>query len=240
MDHRAHAKRRARCGRCPIVVDLSKGRIIVVGAAPAACAKLELLRHRGADITWYPGTLGREDAERLFSLRYDHVFRIVEGEPTEQDFAGAAAVISAGGDETDSHVARAARRLGVPVNVVDNPELSNFHFPAIVDRGDAVVAISTGGAVPVLARRLREMIEALLPSRLGELVSFLGRQRARLRGHGSPNATDRRFWEEIIDGPVARHVMAGDLDTAEQLFEARKDITTLSDGECDFRGCRAR
>ncbi len=206
----------------PVFLDLSKGRIVVVGAAPAACAKLEMLRHRGADITWLPVTLGREKAERIFSLRYDHVFQVIEGEPTERDFAGAAAVISAAGGEIDSRVAQFARRLGVPVNVVDRPDLSNFIFPAIVDRGDVVVGVSTGGAAPVLARRLRERIEAMLPSRLGLLAEFLGVQRARLRGQGSPLASDRRFWEEIIDGPVAQRVIDGDLNAAEQSFEAKK------------------
>ncbi|HEX4157149.1 MAG TPA: siroheme synthase CysG [Rhizomicrobium sp.] len=206
----------------PIFVDLSKGRIVVVGATPAASSKLETLRRRGADIAWHPVTLGREEAERRFSLRYDHVFRIVEGEPAVRDLAGAAAVISAVGDETDCRIAEYARGLGIPVNVVDLPELSSFQFPAIVDRDEVVVAVGTGGASPVLARRLRERIEALLPSRLGALAEFLGHQRARLRGHGSPVASDRRFWEEIIDGPVAQQVMEGDLHAAEQLFDARK------------------
>jgi uroporphyrin-III C-methyltransferase/precorrin-2 dehydrogenase/sirohydrochlorin ferrochelatase len=206
----------------PIFLDLSKGRFVVVGATPAASSKLETLRARGADIAWHPVTLGREEAERRFSLRYDHVFRIVEGEPAKRDLAGAAAVISAAGDEIDRRVAQYASRLGIPVNVVDRPELSSFLFPAIVDRGDVVVAVSTGGRSPVLARRLRERIEALLPSRLGALAEFLGRKRASLRGRRSPVFSDRRFWEEILDGPVAQHVMEGDVIAAEQLFDVKK------------------
>jgi len=208
----------------PVFLDLSKARVVVVGATSGACAKIETLRRRGADITWYPVTVGLEEAGRLVSLRYGHVFRIVEGEPAERDFAGAAAVVSAAGKEIDTRVARDARWLGIPVNVVDRPDLSNFHFPAIVDRGDVVVAVSTGGAAPVLARRLRERIEALLPARLDELVAFLGRQRARLRGQGSSIASDRGLWEEIIDGPVAQQVMDGNLDAAERFFEARKRL----------------
>lgn len=204
----------------PVFLDLGKGRVVVVGATPAARAKLEILRTRRASISWFPLTAAREDVQDQLSDLYPHIVEIVDGEPSEADLAGAIAVIAASGGETDARVARRARGLGVPFNVVDHPELSSFVFPAIVERGDVVVAVSTGGAAPVLARRLRERIEALLPARLGELARFLGRQRARLRGNIL--RSDRRFWEEIIDGPVARHVLAGRVQEAERLFHARQ------------------
>ncbi|HTT82440.1 MAG TPA: siroheme synthase CysG [Rhizomicrobium sp.] len=202
----------------PIFLDLSKGTIVVIGATPAARSKLEMLRQRGAEIRWYPVTLGREEAERVFPPRHDGGFEIFDGAPSEADFSGVAAVIAAAGDEIDTRVARHARRLGIPANVVDAPEQSSFLFPAIVDRGDVVVAIGTGGAAPVLARRLRERIEALLPARLGALAGFLGRQRARLRN--SRLRADRHFWENIIDGPIAQRVVEGRTREAEQMFDA--------------------
>src|SRR6516164_5690814 len=94
-------------------------------------------------------------------------------------FLDAAAVVSAAGDALDAQIAARARRHRIPVNVVDRPELSTFIFPAIVDRGEVVVAIGTGGASPVLARRLRELIEALLPARIGDLAQLIGRHRSR-------------------------------------------------------------
>jgi uroporphyrin-III C-methyltransferase/precorrin-2 dehydrogenase/sirohydrochlorin ferrochelatase len=204
----------------PIFLDLSQGIIIVVGGASAARAKLEILRARGASIRWYPVTLGREDAAALISGPHDGDFTIVDGEPAASDLAGVVAVIAAAGADIDQRIAQRARHVGIPVNVVDRPELSSFIFPAIVDRGDVVIAISTGGAAPVLARRLRERIEALLPARLGELANFLGRQRARLRN--SRLRADRRFWEGIIDGPVAQRVLDGGTGEAEQLFDAQR------------------
>ena len=74
-------------------------------------------------------------------------------------------------------IAARARACRVPINVVDRPELSTFIFPAIIDRGDVVVAVGTGGASPVLARRLRERIEALLPARIGDFAALMGRFR---------------------------------------------------------------
>src|SRR5436190_2124053 len=82
-------------------------------------------------------------------------------------------------------------------------DISTFIFPAVVDRGEVIVAIGTGGASPVLARRLRERIEAVLPSRIGDLAALMGRSRgefARLR-HAS--CSPRRFWESVVDGPIA-------------------------------------
>src|SRR5260221_11664189 len=67
-----------------------------------------------------------------------------------------------------------AKAVGLPVNVMDDLEHSSFIFPAIVDRGDVVVAVGTGGTSPVVARRVREKIEALLPARIGELAEFIG------------------------------------------------------------------
>src|SRR5262249_21167731 len=107
--------------------------------------------------------------------------------------------------------------LGIPVNVVDRLDLSTFIFPAIVNRGDVTVAIGTGGASPVLARRIRERIEAILPARIGEFAALMRRHRdsvvaARKRVLGfSP----RRFWEHVIDGPIAAAFLAGRAQEAE-------------------------
>jgi uroporphyrin-III C-methyltransferase/precorrin-2 dehydrogenase/sirohydrochlorin ferrochelatase len=102
------------------------------------------------------------------------------------------------------------------VNVVDRPGLSTFIVPSIVDRGDIVVAVGTGGASPVLARRIRARIEAVLPARIGALARFLGRNRKRAEGH-----PDRRaLWEAVVDGPAAAAVLDGDEATAQALLDA--------------------
>ena len=75
-----------------------------------------------------------------------------------------------------------AKAAGLPVNVMDDLAHSTFIFPAIVDRGDVVVAVGTGGASPVVARRVRERIEAVLPARIGDLAGFIGRWRKPIHG----------------------------------------------------------
>src|SRR5439155_16673385 len=108
-----------------------------------------------------------------------------------------------------AQVAARARAKSVPVNVVDRPDLSTFIFPAIVDRGEVVVAIGTGGASPVLARRLRERIEALLPARIGDFAALMGRFRAQFAQNRHPSWSARGFWESVVDGPIGAAVLAG-------------------------------
>src|SRR4029077_1914179 len=124
--------------------------------------------------------------------------------------ADAVAVVAATDDRpTNAGVSSAARERGVPVNVVDDAELSTFIFPAIVDRSPIVVAVSSAGHAPVLARRVREQIEALLPERLGALARFMGARRGSVRRALGPFPR-RGFWERIAGGPVGTHVLRGD------------------------------
>ena len=101
--------------------------------------------------------------------------------------------------EIDEQLAAQARAMNVPVNVVDRADLSTFIFPSIVDRGDVVVAIGTGGTSPVLARRLRERIEQILPERIGEFAGLMGRYRDRLHALRHRGFSTRQFWERVID-----------------------------------------
>ncbi len=107
-------------------------------------------------------------------------------------------------------MAEAARTAGVPVNVTDRAELSSFIVPAIVERDPVVIGISTGGAAPVLASRVRESIERLLPARLGRLAEFASSFRRGVRSK-LPQAANRfRFWDHFFDGPIAAQLLAGD------------------------------
>ncbi len=196
----------------PVFLDLSQGTVALVGGGPAALNKLRLLRSAGANVRWYAAKV---DDESAVPAAVSERLEILSTDPRAADFSDIIAVVSAIGDACDDDIAAKARRHSIPVNVVDRPDLSNFIFPAIVDRGDVVVAIGTGGASPVLARRLRERIEALLPARIGDLAALMGRFRARAaqtrRGAGSL----RKFWERVIDGPIGAAALAGRWHEAE-------------------------
>jgi uroporphyrin-III C-methyltransferase/precorrin-2 dehydrogenase/sirohydrochlorin ferrochelatase len=125
-------------------------------------------------------------------------------------------------------IANLSEARGIPVNVVDDVEASRFIVPAIVDRDPVLVAISTGGASPVLARRLRERLEALIPARIGELASWLkalrGAARRKLRGVDAR----RRFFEAVVDGPAARRFIEGDDQGAQRIAQQLLATTATS------------
>jgi uroporphyrin-III C-methyltransferase/precorrin-2 dehydrogenase/sirohydrochlorin ferrochelatase len=188
----------------PVFLDLTAGPVVLAGSGEGAAAKLRLLRAAGARVRWHV------DRAASAVAATDGAVETVAGVPPEDiDLSHAIAVVAAAGDPHDSIIAARARALRIPVNVVDRPELSSFIVPAIVDRGDVVVAIGTGGLAPVLARRLRARIEALLPGRIGELASLMGRYRARLAGTVRTYAARRHFWERVVDGPIGAALLAG-------------------------------
>ena len=193
----------------PLFADLARGPVILAGSGPAARAKLQMLIERGATVRWYP-------LDQTTPIHDSPNVAVVDGDPRAADLDEAVAVVVAGGGEVGERIARLALRRRVPLNVVDRPEISTFHFPAIVDRGDVVVAIGTGGASPVLARRLRERIEAILPARIGALASLMGRWRKRLGATGL--AGNRALWERFVDSALAERVLDGNAGEAEAWF----------------------
>jgi uroporphyrin-III C-methyltransferase / precorrin-2 dehydrogenase / sirohydrochlorin ferrochelatase len=197
----------------PIFLDLQSGPVLLVGGGDLVRAKLRLLLSAGARIRWY-ATDGERDVSGIDAAdaaRIEHA----EGDPLNADLSGVIAILCAGAGELGPAISARARTLGLPVNVMDDLVHSTFIFPAIVDRGDVVVAVGTGGASPVVARRVRERIEAALPARIGDLASFIGGFRKTIHGRIAEFALRRRFWERIVDGPIGALVLAGRANEAE-------------------------
>ncbi|HKY87303.1 MAG TPA: siroheme synthase CysG [Pseudorhodoplanes sp.] len=213
----------------PVFFDLSRGRVVLIGSGAPAIAKLRLLRAAGANVRWFAN--GSEAGGDLVHARhYAGQIDVVAGEPGENDLAGALAIVSSAGKELDERVASSARAHNIPVNIVDRPDLSTFIFPAVVDRGDVVVAISTGGASPVLARRLRETIEAILPARIGEFAGWMRTYRERLGELRERGVSIRRFWEKVIDGPIGAAFLSGQQDKAEKALLREFETASASKG----------
>jgi uroporphyrin-III C-methyltransferase / precorrin-2 dehydrogenase / sirohydrochlorin ferrochelatase len=133
-------------------------------------------------------------------------------------FDGAAAVFVATGDAgSDASAADAARAAGVPVNVADRPALCDFIMPAIVERDDLVVAISTGGTSPTLAQAVRARIEAALPERIAALGRLASAFRGQVQALIADSTQRRAFWRGLVTGPAAALALAGDEQGARRL-----------------------
>src|ERR1700716_701835 len=214
----------------PVFLDLQAGPVLLVGAGDLARAKLRLLAAAGARIRWY-ATDGNHDLSGL-SAADSARMEPAEGDPLAADLSGVIAILCAGAGDIGPAMSARAKAVGLPVNVMDDLAHSTFIFPAIVDRGDVVVAVGTGGASPVVARRVRERIEAVLPARIGDLAAFIGRWRKTIHGRIPEFPLRRRFWERVVDGPIGALVLAGREGEAEA---ALKDIADAS----AFAGARA-
>jgi uroporphyrin-III C-methyltransferase / precorrin-2 dehydrogenase / sirohydrochlorin ferrochelatase len=199
----------------PVFLDLQAGPVLLVGGGEAARTKLRLLAAADARIRWF-ATDGNHD---LGDLENAAQIELAESDPLVVDLNGVIAVVCAGAGDIGLAMSMRARALGLPVNVMDDPSHSTFIFPAIVDRGDVVVAVGTGGASPVVARRVRERIEAMLPARIGDLAALIGRWRKQIHGRMPEFSLRRRFWERVVDGPIGALVLAGRTAEAEAALE---------------------
>jgi uroporphyrin-III C-methyltransferase/precorrin-2 dehydrogenase/sirohydrochlorin ferrochelatase len=203
----------------PVFLDLQTGPILLVGSGELAQAKLRLLLAAGARVRWY-ATDGTDDVSGVAPADVARIER-GQGDPLAADLRSVIAILCAGAGDIGIAMSVRAKSVGLPVNVMDDLAHSTFIFPAIVDRGEVVVAVGTGGASPVVARRVRERIEAALPARIGDLAGFIGRWRKQIHGRIPEFALRRRFWERVVDGPIGALVLAGRSDEAEA---ALKDI----------------
>jgi uroporphyrin-III C-methyltransferase/precorrin-2 dehydrogenase/sirohydrochlorin ferrochelatase len=210
----------------PVFLDLQTGPILLIGAGELVRAKLRLLLAAGARIRWYAIDGNRDTGgfDPVDAARIEHV----QGDPLTADLTGVIAILCAGAGDIGAAMAARARAVGLPVNVMDDLVHSSFIFPAIVDRGDVVVAIGTGGASPVVARRVRERVEAMLPARIGDLATFIGRWRKLMHGRIPEMSLRRRFWERVVDGPIGALVLAGRGREADNALENIADPSAFA------------
>src|SRR5882757_1824826 len=208
----------------PLFLQLRSQPAVIVGGGRVAVRKVDLLLRSGSHVT----VIAPELTEELHKLAQSGELRHIRARFEAAHLDGAAIVIAATNDhDVNAAVSAASRARRIPVNVVDNPTLSTFIFPAIVDRSPIIVAVSSGGESPVLARRVREQIEALLPEKLGALARFMGARRKAVQQ--ALGALARRpFWERIVSGVVGTRVLAGDETAAEKAFESELRTSHLT------------
>ncbi|TAN28671.1 MAG: uroporphyrinogen-III C-methyltransferase [Castellaniella sp.] len=200
----------------PLFLDLHGKTVLVVGAGLVADRKIELLRSAGARVVVVARTAHLQVQVRARSG--DIELRLDEFEPSQ--LAGAWLVVAATDDaRLNRAVATAAEARHLWCNVVDDAELSSAQVPAIVDRSPVTVAVSSGGAAPVIARRLRERIETLVEPAVGLLAELAQRHRSAIRAARPGLADRRRFYDWLLDGPVLAALRCGRPRQAEDLLD---------------------
>ncbi len=195
----------------PIFLDLKNRPCTVVGGGDVASRKIALLLKAGAKVTVVapglcPALQALADAGEIAH----------KDEPYRDGALDGAHLVIAATDrrEINAEVSRIARAQLKPVNVVDDPELCSFIMPAIVDRSPVLIAASTGGASPVLARLIRSKLETLFPATYGELAKLAKKFRRQVIA-ALPEDARRPFWERVLGGQIADLALSGRHDKAE-------------------------
>ena len=211
----------------PLFHKLQGGRVLVVGGGEIALRKARLLADAGGvlrvvapDVDGQLAALAREGGGEVLVRGYQAA-----------DLVGCRLVIAATDDPgLNAQVSADAQALSLPVNVVDAPALCTVIFPAIVDRSPLVIAVSSGGDAPVLARLIRAKLEAWIPAAYGELAGLAARFRHKVKAL-YPDVNQRRgFWETVFQGPIAERQLAGQGAEAERLLQAMVEGAPVQQG----------
>ena len=199
----------------PLFFQLHDKPCLIIGGGNVALRKANLLLKAGACIY----VVSHDINQGLEEVARQSGGSTRRGNYQLSDLQDKYLVIAATDDELlNRKVSQDADKNRVPVNVVDNPSLCSFILPAIIDRSPLVIAVSSGGKSPVLARMLRSKIESVIPFAYGKLASLVGDFREQVKARFK-NAEDRKnFWEDALQGPVAEMVFAGKKEVAKQML----------------------
>lgn len=200
----------------PIFLDVRGKPCLVVGGGEVARRKVENLLRANASVRVVAPTLC--GGLREYATAGEIAYR--EGHFQIQDLDDVHLVVSATDDpEVNRLVSREAQARRLPVNVVDQPDLCSYVTPSIVDRSPLVIAISTGGAAPVLARQLRARIETLIPYGYRGLAALSARFRERVKAKLTESNQRRNFWERVFSGSLVDRLLSVTESEAERLLE---------------------
>ncbi len=199
----------------PVSLDVSNERCVVVGGGDVAERKVIRLLECGATVV----VVGKILTPGLRAMKDDEAIEHVPDDYSEEHIEGAFLVIGATNrSEVNEKIYRDSRGRGILVNVVDEPSRCNFILPAIFRRKDLVIAVSTGGKSPAMARRLRENMEEKFGPEYGILLDIMGNLREKIIARGDTSAENKRIFESVLDSDILRHIRKEEWDKAREIF----------------------
>jgi len=203
----------------PISLDISNEKCVVVGGGDVAERKIIRLLECGARVV----LVGKTITPGLRAMKDEETIEHVPDDYREEHIEGAFLVIGATDrNDVNERIYRDSRSRGILVNVVDEPARCNFIVPAIFRRKDLLIAISTGGKSPALARKLREKMEEKYGPEYGILLDIMGNLRKKIIARGGTSAENKRIFESVLDSDILRHVREEEWDRVREIV---RDLT---------------
>jgi len=192
----------------PLNIELNKKPVLLIGGGEVAERKLDLLVKADACLTVVSPSF--TDYLLTFEKKENITFIHSEYNSSLIDEGKYSFIIAATNDEDlNKQIAKDANARNILVNVVDRPEICDFIFPSILERGPITVSVSTGGASPVLARMLRTKLETLIPGGYGKLAKIVSDNRVLVRKKFKNFKSNRIFWEEVLNSKFVDLVLSG-------------------------------
>jgi len=199
----------------PVFINLRQKPCLVLGGGDIALRKVNLLLKAQAKIK----CISPEFCSGLIELSRENSLDLIERRFESTDIDKQSVIIAATNDDKiNALVSSLAHESGIPINVVDSPDLSSFIMPSIVDRSPVMIAVSSSGKAPVLARIIRAKLETIIPTAYGNLAEIAGEYRQKVKQRFVNLKDRRKFWESVFSGVIAEKVFAGRLE------EAKSDI----------------
>ena len=214
----------------PVFLDLKNRLCLLIGGGEVATRKGRMLAKAGARLR----IVAPEISVELRELAEKNQGELHEREYLSSDLRDCVLAIAATDSESlNKKISADAQALNLPVNVVDTPALCTYITPAIIDRSPLVIAVSSGGEAPVLARLVRTKLETLIPAGYGKLAQIASQWRERIKARFSDGDSRRKFWEKILQGPAAELMMNGQEEAANTFInnELAADQSALTKGE---------
>lgn len=198
----------------PIAIDLTDKNVLVVGGGSVALRKTETLLEFGAVVT----VVSPEISDNIERIAKSNRVTLIKRSYLPSDIVGMTLVIAATDDRAvNSEVSKDSQAAGIPVNVVDDPELCSFIVQSVVRRGDLTISIGTGGKSPALSKRVRKLVEKEIGPEYGELAELLGEMRE-LAKEQLPEQADREItFNRMLDSDILELIKSGRSEEAKAL-----------------------
>jgi uroporphyrin-III C-methyltransferase/precorrin-2 dehydrogenase/sirohydrochlorin ferrochelatase len=203
----------------PFFMELSKQSVLIVGGGEVAERKLDLLIKANANVT----LVSPEFTENIKNIYKQKNFKCITGEYSDKYLDNnnyTFVIVATNNEKLNEKIANDAKQKKILVNVVDKPDICDFIFPSILERGPITVAVSSGGSSPVLARMLRTKLETMIPGAYGRLAKIISNNRISVRKKLKNSKSNRIFWEQMLNGKFVELILSGQEEQAISFLES--------------------